>query len=72
MGNYKKTTKKLGEKVKRLRKKRGITQEELADLTHISRPYMGYIEQGRRNPSLKVIARLARVLRVPVSELFKF
>lgn len=65
------TTKdKLGKKVQRLRKNLGYTQEELAEKINISRTHMGHIEQGRKSPSLKVMDKLARILKVKVSDLF--
>lgn len=59
----------LQKKVRKYRKEGGLTQEELADKVGISRAYMGYIEQGRNVPSLEVLEKIARVLRVKPSEL---
>lgn len=67
-----KTKEKLGQKIQRLRRSSGYSQEKLAELVRISRTHMGHIEQGRKSPSLKVLERLARVLQVPVHELFTF
>lgn len=64
------TKEKLGKKVQKLRKALGYTQEELAEKLHISRTHMGHIEQGRKSPSLKLMEKLARVLKVSLSELF--
>lgn len=64
------TKEKLGKKVQRLRKNLGYTQEELAEKINISRTHMGHIEQGRKSPSLKVMDKLARILKVKVSDLF--
>lgn len=60
----------LGEKVQRLRKTEGYTQEELAEQVGISRTHMGHIEQGRKSPSLKLIEKIAKKLKVKVSDLF--
>lgn len=60
----------LGTKVQRLRKSEGYTQEELAEHIGISRTHMGHIEQGRKSPSLEIIDKIARKLKVKVSELF--
>ncbi len=59
----------IGHKVQKLRNSAGLTQEELGEKVGISRAYMGYIEQGRNAPSLEVLNRIARVLRVAVKEL---
>ena len=64
------TKEKLGKRVQKLRKSLGYTQEELAEKLNISRTHMGHIEQGRKSPSLKLIDKLARTLKVKVPELF--
>lgn len=66
----KKTLKTLGWKVQKLRKQKKLTQEELAHQLGISRVYMGYIEQGRESPSLKLLMKIARRLNVKVEDLF--
>lgn len=63
--------KKLGENIERLRKKRGLTQEQLAELTGLNRSYFWDIEQGR-NISIKTAAKIAKALGVSLSELFNF
>lgn len=60
----------LGRKVQRLRKAEGYTQEELAEHLGISRTHMGHIEQGRKSPSLELIDKIAKKLKVKVSDLF--
>lgn len=52
----------VGANVRRLRKERKLTQEQLAMETGIDLTYLGGIERGRRNPSLSVLARLAEAL----------
>ena len=63
---------KFGKRIKELRKKDGLTQEKLAELAKIDYSYLNLIEAGKRNPSLKRIAKLARILKINLSELFKF
>jgi len=60
----------VGENVRRLRKKRGLTQEQLAMETGIDLTYVGGIERGRRNPSVDVLGRLANALGVHPRALF--
>ncbi len=62
--------KQLGARVKRFRKEKGLTQEQLADKIHVSSTYVGFIEQGQRNPSIKTADKIARALGVKLSELF--
>ena len=59
----------LQKKISKYRKEAGFTQEELADKVGISRAYMGYIEQGRNVPSLEVLEKIARILKVKPSKL---
>lgn len=59
----------VGKNVRRFRKQRGMTQEELAFESEIDLTYVGGIERGKRNPSLLVMARIAGVLSVPLSKL---
>lgn len=61
----------LGKRIKRERKRNKITQERLAEIVGISRAYMGYIEQGRNTPSIKVLQKIAKALKIPLSEFFK-
>jgi transcriptional regulator with XRE-family HTH domain len=59
----------LGANVKRLRLAKGLTQEQLAHEADIDLTYLGGIERGRRNPSLLVMGRIAKVLAVTPAEL---
>jgi len=65
-----KLPKALGKKIQRIRKEAGFTQEQLAEKVKISRAYMGYVEQGRYSASLDVIEKIAKVLKVKMSDLF--
>lgn len=60
----------VGSNVRRLRVERKLTQEQLAHEAGIDLTYLGGIERGRRNPSLKVLASIARCLGVHPQELF--
>jgi transcriptional regulator with XRE-family HTH domain len=63
--------KRIRENIIALRKKRDISQEELADLSNINRTYMGNIERCETNPSVLKLKNIAEVLGVDVSEFFK-
>jgi transcriptional regulator with XRE-family HTH domain len=58
-----------GSNIRRLRKQKGVTQEELAFEAEIDLTYMGGIERGNRNPSMMVMARIAEALSVPLPKL---
>lgn len=64
------TLKSLGKKVQKLRREQNLTQEDLAHELGISRVYMGYIEQGRESPSLKLLMKMSRKFNVRVEDLF--
>ena len=61
--------KKLGMTLKRLRQKRGLTQEALAKKVKTHRVYIANIEAQTKTPSLAMLERLAKALRVKASEL---
>ena len=61
----------FGEQVRKLRKARGLSQEELAELAELHRNYIGSIERGERNVALLNIVRLAKALEVPLSKLLE-
>ena len=52
--------------VRRVRKQKGMTQEELAFSAKIDLTYVGGIERSKRNPSLLVMGRIAKALSVPL------
>lgn len=62
----------LGARIKELRKKRGFTQEKLAELTEISSPSISKIESGVYHPTEENIEKIADVLEVQIYELYKF
>ena len=59
----------LGKNVRRLRLAKGWSQEDYADRVGIHRTYVSDIERGRRNPTITVVEKLAKPLKVPVGEL---
>lgn len=68
--NYNPLFNKLGTRIEELRKKKGLTQEELAEKTGLHRAYFWDIEQGR-NVSIKTIYKIAKALGVSLSDFFK-
>jgi len=61
----------LGEAIRQHRAQAGLTQAELAELSNVGRPHLGLIEVGKKNPSVLMLARIARGLGVAPSELLK-
>jgi len=60
----------FGKQVRTLRLAKSYSQEELAFRAKVHRTYLGGIERGERNPSLKNIAAIAEALEVSLAELF--
>lgn len=61
----------LGMRILYLRKQKGWSQEDLALEAGINKNYICDMENGRRNPSLEIIERLAKAFGISISELFK-
>ena len=59
----------FGKNVRRYRRQKNLTQEELAFEARIDLTYLGGIERGKRNPSLLVVSRIAKALSVSVVKL---
>jgi transcriptional regulator with XRE-family HTH domain len=53
------------------REKLRVSQEAFADMCGLDRTYVGGIERGERNVALVNIEKIAKALRIPVSELFR-
>jgi transcriptional regulator with XRE-family HTH domain len=60
----------FGERVRELRKQKGLSQESLALACDLDRTYIGGVERGERNISLLNIYKIAAALGVSVRELF--
>jgi transcriptional regulator with XRE-family HTH domain len=61
----------LAQNLRRLRNAKGISQEELADLSGLHRTYVGSVERSERNISIDNIAKLATALDVSISKLLE-
>lgn len=62
---------KFGRKLRELREAKGWSQEEFADQAGLHRTYVSAVERGVRNPTLSVMARLAKALDITLSELVR-
>jgi len=60
----------FGESIKKIRERRDISQETLADLMGMHRNTVALLERGERNPSLETIRRLAKALGVSPGKFF--
>ena len=60
----------VGKRLRHLRRRRGLTQRELAQACDLSANAVGLIERGESSPSVSTLQRLALALEVPIAELF--
>lgn len=63
---------KFGIRIKELRIEKDLTQEQFADLSGLHKNYIGMVERGERNPSLKNIEVIAKAFNISISKLMKF
>ena len=59
----------FGKEVVRLRKRLGISQEELAFRAEVHRTYISQLERGLKSPTLSVILKLSRAMKASASKL---
>lgn len=66
------TVLKLGLKIRIERQKQKLSQEKLAELANLNRNFIGMIERGETNVTVKNLENIANALEVSVQELFNF
>jgi transcriptional regulator with XRE-family HTH domain len=59
----------IGLRIKEIRKRRGITQAQLAEMTDLSVPYISYLENGKKKISLETLIRMCNALEVTLDDL---
>lgn len=59
----------FGKRVREMRKSKGISQERLAEMSGIDRSYMGNIERGEKNVTLKKVYEICDALDIEVQDL---
>jgi len=60
----------LKNRLEQIRKDRGITQEELANILEVSRQTVNSLENGRYNPSIVLAFKIAKVFGLQIEEIF--
>jgi transcriptional regulator with XRE-family HTH domain len=63
--------KRVGLNLQRLRRGKGLSQEELAHRADVHQTYLSGVEGGKRNPSIGVLGRIVVALGVDIEELFR-
>lgn len=62
---------KFGQRIRELRHALGLSQEELAERAGVHRTYVGMIERGEKNITLKSLAKIAKALGISMDFLMK-
>ncbi len=62
---------KLGHNIRQLRQSKGLSQEQLAELTNLHRTYIGGVERGERNIGFLNLVRIAKALEISPSKLLE-
>ena len=58
--------------VREIRESKNLSQDELAKLSGVSASHIGFIENGERQPTLLVMRKLAKALKVQITELYEY
>jgi transcriptional regulator with XRE-family HTH domain len=61
----------VGQNVRRIRQKRGLTQEQFAEISGFSQQYLSGLEKGKRNPTIVTVFELASALGVSHIDLLR-
>lgn len=61
----------LGKRIVKARNDKRMSQEKLAAESGIDRSHMGFIEQGRRKPTLSTLFKIVKTLGISLEQLFK-
>ncbi len=75
MKDRQKITKKeqaLGKAIARARTDKGMTQEELAEKTHLTQTFISLVETGHRKASMKTLEKIANALQIKVNKIIPF
>ena len=62
---------KLGKNLKRIRTAKGISQGEIGRILGVDKGFVSNIENGKTNPTLATIAKIAKAIGVKIEELIK-
>lgn len=58
--------------IREIREKQNLSQKSLAKLSGVSSSHIGYIENGDREPTITILCKIAKALKVEVTQLFKY
>lgn len=61
----------IGNRIRKIRTKKGLSQEKLAELSNLNTSYIGQVERGEKNPSVETIYSITTALGVSIQSLFE-
>jgi transcriptional regulator with XRE-family HTH domain len=64
--------KRAGDRIRRLRREKGLSQEQLAELSGLHTNYVGQVERGEKNLTLETLEKIVAGLDITFEELFRF
>ena len=56
----------IGERLKEIRKTRGLTLDAVSEMTDVSKPMLGQIERGQSSPTINTLWKISNGLKVPL------
>jgi len=62
---------KIGERIRELRKERGLSQDVLGDISGLNRAHIGEVERGECNVTLRTLKTLADAFKVKIADLMR-
>lgn len=62
----------LGDRIRNIRRERGLSQEELAHLSSLHSTYIGQIERGEKNITIESLEKVTNALNISLDELFRY
>ena len=60
----------VGDRIRAMRKAKGLTQQQLAELSNLDDAYIGSVERGERNFSVNTLEKIVVALKIQPAELF--
>lgn len=58
--------------IRKIRIEKGLTQKQLSELSGVSESYIGDLERNEKEPTISILCKIARALKVKVEELYKY
>jgi transcriptional regulator with XRE-family HTH domain len=62
----------IGERIRSVRKAKGLTQQNIADLSDLDDAYIGSVERGERNFSIDILEKILKALQIQPMDVLRF